>query len=231
MEEAVVRGFLTVSCGAALLLGSGMGSGAYGAAVNSTQPMGQETGGTAALQMVMARAELKDSINAKKVKQGQAIRAKLEENVKLSDGRELGRDTMLEGHVDQVQPSVKRSDSTVVVTFDKARLKDGTELPIKATLLSIWEAVSNPMAGQMAAPPASLPGTQMTTGGPPPPPSHNAAGMGGDGHTPVPGVELHSDLHEKTSGTFLSKRENVDVPGGSQMQFELVVIPKGVQYQ
>jgi len=234
--RAGVRQWVVLSAGAALVTAGGMVRSAYGAPMSPGE--GQDASGQPTLQMVMARAELKDGINAKKVKQGEAIRARLTDKVKLSNDHELEKDTILEGHVDQVQPSENKGDSTVVVTFDKALVKGGEELPIKATLLKIWEpqeAVSSGMSPQAAMPQGggpmqsgvSVSGTQETAHMPM---SMDVpqAGMA-QGGQPVRGVTLHSDLHEKSSATFTSSRRNVDVPSGTMMQFELVVIPAGAQ--
>jgi hypothetical protein len=161
--------------------------------------------------------------------------------VKLSDGRELERDTILEGHVDQVQASESKSDSTVVVTFDKALVRGGEELPIKATLLSMWEPQEGVSGG--TSPAAAMPGgsggpmaSSMSVSGTPEtahlPASMDVpqAGMA-QGRHPVPGVTVHSDIHEKSSATLTATHKNVNVPGGTQMQFELVIIPSGAQIQ
>lgn len=231
-----VRQGKVMSAGAALVMASGIMLTAHGAAINPAPA--QEDSGQPTLQMVMARAELKDGINAKKVKQGDAIRARLTDKVKLSNGHELESNTILEGHVDQVQPSENKGDSTVVVTFDKAMVKGGEELPIKATLLKIWEpqqGVSGGMSPQAAMPQGGGPmQSGVSVSGTPEtahiPMSMNVpeAGMP-QGAQPVRGVTLHSDLHEKSSATFTSTRRNVDVPSGTMMQFEMVVIPAGVQ--
>ena len=223
-----VRQCLVVSAGAAIVTMSAIV--AQGVAFDPGQAAG-ESGAQSAptLTMVAAQAELKDSINAKKAKQGEAIRARISETVKLSDGKELPADTILEGHVDQVQASEKKSNSTVVVTFDKARLKGGEELAIKATLLSIWEP-QEAVAGGGSGSGAPLPGGHM---------SQSGAGGGipsqmdvvSQGRQAVPGVSLHSDIHEKSSATFTAERRNVNVPSGTQMRFGLVVIPPGVKLQ
>jgi hypothetical protein len=239
--RAGFRQCVGMSAGAALMMMSSMMIAAHGATVNPpdpAQPQAAGESGQPTLQMVMARAELKDSINAKKAKQGDTIRARIKDNVELANGHQLAKDTILEGHVDQVQASDHKSDSTVVVTFDKALVKGGEELPIKATLLSIWEpqeGVSGGMSPQAAMPQGggpmqsgvSVSGTAET--------SHipmsmdvPQAGMP-QGSQKVPGVTLHSDIHEKSSATFTASRRNVDVPDGTQMKFELVVIPAGVQ--
>jgi hypothetical protein len=229
---------------------SGMMLAAHGATMNPVLPqVAGENGaqGQPSLQMVMARAELKNGIDARKAKQGDAIRARLLDKVKLSNGNELGRDTILEGHVDQVQPSENKGDSTVVVTFDKAQVKGGEELPIKATLVKIWEPQES-AAGSMS-PEGGMPqgggapssgGGSMQSNGKGPGTSDMSrpatsmdvpeAGMP-QGTQAVKGVTLHSDIHEKSSATFTSSRKNVDVPSGTQMLFEMVVIPAGVQIQ
>lgn len=237
--RAAVRQGMVLSAGAALVMMGSMGLRAHGATMN---PAAAGSGGQdqPKLQMVMARAELKDGINAKKAKPGEAIRARLMDKVKLSDGNDIPKDTILEGHVDEVQASEHKSDSKVVVTFDKAQLKGGEELPIKATLLKIWEPQQGVSGGM--SPAASMPGG---SGG------QMAGGMSvsgtAEGHLPmsmdvpqagmqpgaqgVHGVTLHSDIHEKSSATFTSEKRNVSVPDGTLMQFELVVIPKGVHIQ
>lgn len=236
-----VRQWVVMSAGAALVMLSGM-AGARGATMNPAQPQGGDSAqGQPTLQMMMARAELKDSINAKKAKQGEAIRARLMDKVKLSDGNDLPKDTILEGHVDQVQASEHKSDSTVVVTFDKARMKGGEELPIKATLVKMWEPQQGVSGGM--SPSATMPGgssgqmaSGMSVSGTPStanmPMSMDVpqAGMN-QGRQGVPGVMLRSDIHEKSSATLTANKKNVEVPDGTILEFELVVIPPGMHIQ
>ncbi|MGC2636742.1 MAG: hypothetical protein WA294_06165, partial [Acidobacteriaceae bacterium] len=47
----------------------------------------------------------------------------------------------------------------------------------------------------------------------------------------VPDVKLTSDIHQHTSATFTSTGKNVHVPGGTQMQMAIAVIPAGVRIQ
>jgi len=206
------------------------------------------------IQLVRAQASLDTTLDAKKAKQGEAVKAKLQQNVQIPNEEMLPMNTVLEGHVDQVQPSENKSDSTVVVTFDKAVLKGGKELSIKATVLQVSEpalmqqdvAAGSPPSGG-AAPMAS---PQAGGGG--------AAGGGAGANSPsapsipsqmdvpeansapqaqkkttggVPGVMLTSDIHQHTSATFTSKGRNVHVPDGTQMQMALAVIPPGVKMQ
>ncbi|HZZ41218.1 MAG TPA: hypothetical protein VFE06_18915 [Acidobacteriaceae bacterium] len=232
--RAAARHWVVLSAGAVLVIGISMTTAVHGATLTPANPaQSQAAGDTGAqgqpmLDMVAAQAELKDSINAKKLKDGEMIRARISEKLKFSNGKELPVDTILEGHVDQVQPSEKKSDSMVVVTFDKARLKGGEELPIKATLLSMWEPQEAVSGGMGSG--APLPGGQMSQSG-------GRAGLPSqtnvmsEGRQPVPGVKLHSDIHEKNSATFTAERQDVNVPSGTEMRFGLVVIPPGMHLQ
>lgn len=205
------------------------------------------------LQMVPAQVTLDHTLDAKKAKQGEPVTAKLQQNVQIPDAQALPRNTVLEGHVDQVQASENKGDSTMVVTFDKAKLKDGQELPIKATVI----AVSQPASMQQSS--AGAPGQPVSAGAPMSAPSGGGGGgpMGGGSSsgassTPsqpmnlpqaspgsqqqaqqngVPDVTLTSSIHDQSSATFTSKGRNVHVPDGTQMEVALTIIPAGVHLQ
>jgi hypothetical protein len=246
-----IRRVLATGAGIAL-------SGVIGAAAWAQSPTEADSGSQPQrkIQMVQAHAQLDNTLDTKKAKQGEAVTAKLEENVQVPDAQALPKNTVLEGHVDQVQASDHKSDSMMVVTFDKAKLKDGQELPIKATILAVTEPVSmQPMGG------GGVPASEGA-----PLPSSSPAGMGsGAGSSPsgsgpsgsspsapaaqpmnmpqassgpqqahqngVPDVTLKSDIHEHNSATFTSKGKNVHVPDGTQMQVALAIIPAGVKLQ
>lgn len=241
-----IRQSLAVGAAAALALCAG--AGAWAQADNS----GDATQQQHTLQMVPAQAQLDKTIDAKKAKQGDVVTAKLQQDVQIPNAQNLPKNTVLEGHVDQAQASEHKSDSTVVVTFDKARLKNGQELPIKATIVSITEPVmmQQNQAGAPdggGAPAASAPSSAPQAGGgaaggsarsaPEPPPSNmpqENAGQPGQQQTQhggVPGVTLKSDLHDQTSATFTSKGKNVHVPDGTQMEVAITIIPPGVKLQ
>jgi hypothetical protein len=217
---------------------------------SATQPRRQ-------IQMVQAQATLDSTLDAKKAKQGEAVSAKLEGNVQIPDAQALPKNTVLEGHVDQVQPSEHKSDSVVVVTFDKAKLKDGQELPIKATIIAVSEPAL--MQQQAAGGTLAISGPPMSSGAPtgggapagggsmgggsspsvpsapsPQPMNVPAAGSGSQRtaqQNGVPDVTLQSDIHQHSSATFTSKGRNVHVPNGTEMQVALAIIPPGVTLQ
>ena len=90
-----------------------------------------------AMQMVPAQASLAQTIDASKVQQGDQIKATLSEKVKLKNGTELPRGTELTGQVtvDQMQ-----NDGTykLALVFTNAQLKNGTVIPIKATIMRVY---------------------------------------------------------------------------------------------
>lgn len=242
-----VRQLLTTGAGAALIVAAGAAAGAQtqsSASGASAQP--QKT-----IQMVPALASLDHTLDAKKAKQGEPVTAKLQKDVKLSE-QELPKNTVLEGHVDQVEASEHKSDSTVVVTFDKAKLKSGTELPIKATVMQIAQPVS--MMQQPTGEPAgnAMPsggGGSMGSGGTPRGGGGSSSGAAapsepapqpmqasstqpsGPQQNGVPGVMLQSDIHQQASATFTAKGKNVHLPDGTQMDVALAVIPAGTRIQ
>jgi len=243
--HAFVRQLLAGGAGAALIVVAGLPAGAQsGDPAASAQP--QHT-----LQMVPALASLDHTLDAKKAKQGDPVTAKIQKDVKISQEQILPKNTVLEGHVDQVEPSVHRSDSTVVVTFDKAKLKSGEELPIKATVMEIAEPVSmmQQPAGESAGSGMPGGGGSMPSGGAPRgggaapstsqsepapqpmEPSSQPSAMQPAQRNGVPGVMLQSDIHQQASATFTSKGRNVHLPDGTQMDVALAVIPAGTQIQ
>ena len=200
----------------------------------------QDAGGgtTRQIQMVAAKAYLNKTLDSKKAKQGDPVTAKLQESVKIPDARELPNNTLLLGHIDQVQASEKKSDSSVQVTFDKAQLKDGTQIPIKATVMQISPPLTGaPFQQEGAAvsgptgPAGSAPGGAPHGGSP--------SSISPTGADPIPdqaqeglnGVTLQSDIHEPASATFHAKGKNVHLAEGTQMQFALAVVPPNASVQ
>lgn len=218
-------------------------------AVNGTQQPAQRN-----IEMVSAKAELQKGLNAKKLKQGETVTAKLEQTVNLPNEPALEKNTLLQGQVDSVQASQNHSNSTVTVTFTQAKLKDGTVLPLKVTVMRVNEPQDNmggmggpgganaePAAGPGPGGPASASGTP-SPGGPPRAKADEASvpmntpepapsGVGSTQNNGVPGVALQSDIHGSASATFVSKGRNVEVPGGTEMQLAIAAIPKGDQAQ
>lgn len=89
---------------------------------------------------VPAKALLTDYLSSNWTKAGDPVKARLVGNVQLTDGTVLSRGTVLLGRVDQVESSAHGSNGTITLTLDHAKLKNGTVLPIKATIVKVAEA-------------------------------------------------------------------------------------------
>jgi hypothetical protein len=83
-------------------------------------------------------AELSKSIDAKKVKAGDKIEAKVTMDL-LSHGQiVVPRDSRVTGHVTEAKPRSKESpESTVGIAFDHISLKNGRELSLRTTVQAI----------------------------------------------------------------------------------------------
>lgn len=156
--------------------------------------------GTDAGQLVTANAELQTSINAKTAKVGDLITAKLTSSVRIPGLGELPRNTVLLGHIDQVQPAENNGTSTVVLTFDKAQPKHGQLIAIKATILGVYPD------GAPLLPPALDPPYKAT-----------------QEPTTKHGYRLTSDVQDSNSGVLRAKGKNVRVEPRTEL--ELAMMP------
>lgn len=211
-------------------------------AVAQTAPPSQSP-----IQLVGVRAVLDKTIDARKVKQGDPVIAKPEVKIQIADGVDLETNSKLLGRVDSVQPSANKSDSTVAVTFDRAQLKDGREIRIKATILWIGQPPSqlNPTVVSAAAD-RTTPGVGVgagMTGTPPeqgyqgseiagPPKRHHDQPTAASPPTGVfsqtdalPGIDFASDIRKPESGSFHAQRHNVHIAAGTVFAFALAALP------
>lgn len=165
------------------------------------------------LNLVSANAELTHALNAKSARQGQSVTAKLTSNVKTEGQTELPKGTLLMGKVDQVQNAYSNGDkSKISIVFNEARLSNGREVPIKATLLAAY-------------PPVPYSVTQST----------NAYMMVQRHHIPndqkvqqdagtLNHVMMKSSVQSHVSGVFLSKKHNINLRRGTR--FQLAIAPE-----
>ena len=88
-------------------------------------------------------ALLEKIVHPKKVKVGDAVVARTTEFTKLKDGTELPKGTHIYGKVTEIKIKAdKEGPSKLGLLFDKAQLKDGTEVPVMMALVSVaprWE--------------------------------------------------------------------------------------------
>jgi len=174
----------------------------------------QDTVTTHSVKMIMVQADLTKTLDAKKTEVGDPVTVKLVYEANFSDGTTLPRNTALTGHVDRVQASEKKSDSLIQITLDKALLRGGKVIPIKATIMKLHVLVS-PFAsiqggdsGTSLSPDSAAPGAARTeqTGG-------------------INGVTLQSDVEQPYSAIFQSSRRNVRLSGGTEMDIAVGELP------
>jgi len=128
----------------------------------------------AQVQAANVSAELTKRIDSRKAKVGDEINAKTVEEAKLPDGTDLPKGTKLVGNVVDVKAKSKGENSShLVLSLNRAVLKDGHEVPIRAAVTSMTAPAVNAgmdMAGggggsAMAAPSAGGGGSSTGTGG------------------------------------------------------------------
>jgi len=100
-------------------------------------------------------AEILSAIDVKKAHAGDTFRARLWEDVRMDGKIVLPKKTVLTGHIVEAHPRTKDDpESRLSVAFDKAILKDGTELPLQGVVENVQlsamaaEAAQNISAAQ-----------------------------------------------------------------------------------
>ncbi|MHB1673699.1 MAG: hypothetical protein ACYCSP_05560 [Acidobacteriaceae bacterium] len=163
------------------------------------------------LKLVSANAELTQGLNTKSSRQGQTVTAKLTANVTTAGSAgsmELPKGTMLMGTVEQVQPG-NGNKSEISIVFNEARLKDGREIPIKATLLGAYPSASVYSSGGLGSylpiQPRLIPSDEKVLQDP------GALGN----------VTMKSAVQSDVSGTFLSKKNSIKLSRGTQLQLAI----------
>lgn len=93
-------------------------------------------GAASAQTLAGVNATLDHNLDSKKAAVGQSITAKLDSSVKTTDGIDLPRGTELIGKVAAVTNDQK--NTSISLLFTTAKLKDGKEIPIKATVIGAY---------------------------------------------------------------------------------------------
>jgi hypothetical protein len=150
------------------------------ASARSEQTEAQLAAGTAIL------GELNSGLDSKKLKAGDTVTAHTTEAMKSADGRTImPRGTKLEGHVTQAEARSKGGNaSTLGIQFDKATLKDGTEIALNVVIQAMApRQFSGPVGGGDDSSPRAIGTTQTSPMGgnhaPPPNSSPQSADGGG----------------------------------------------------
>jgi hypothetical protein len=199
------------------------------------------------IRLVGVRATLDKTLDARKAKEGDAVTARPEAKIHIAEGIDIETNSRLVGHVDTVETSTGNDDSEITVTFDKVQLKDGRQIPIKATILWIGQPPSLLNPTEVSAPAdRTTPGVGVGAGmsGMPPTQGYQGAEIAGlpkyHRDTPaaappptgvfsqpnaIPGVSFASDIRKPESGSFTAVDHNVRIPGGTVFAFALAATP------
>jgi hypothetical protein len=157
-----------------------------------------------AVRMVPAQAVLDKTLDARKIRSGQKFQATLSDKVKLKDGTELPRGTVLVGTVaaDDMHTS---GNSRLALRFTVARLKDGKTVPILATIVGIFPSGSPNDEDAGFWTPKTLKIDQLGA---------------------ESGVDMHSRIDGNNSAVFVAaKKDDVKLSGGSEIALAIGAHP------
>ena len=164
--------------------------------------------------------QLTKSIDAKKVKTGDEVVAKVTQDMKNNEGEVIvAKDTKVLGHVTEAQPrSKEQKESQVGIAFDRAVTKDGNEMQMPMSIQAIiGPQNNNPNGGAGQAP-------QEASAGRAPGSAGKTSGMGGS--TPPPtaspsaGGEQASDTQTGSNARPPITAQTQGVVGISNLKLE-----------
>ena len=186
-----IKAIITLSIAAAL--------GLPALAQTTTAPL---PGTHEAMRMVPAQVALASDLDAGKVAPGYQFRAIVSSNVRLESGAELPHGTLLLGTVSTDDMNLD-GNSKLAVRFTQAVLKNGTTIPIKATIVGAYK----PMDVTDVTP---APGKQV-------PNNWNDGTLKVDEIGVSKDVDLHSSIASQNSGVFVGTNNHaVKLPAGSE---------------
>ncbi|MGB9031804.1 MAG: hypothetical protein WCC27_16905, partial [Acidobacteriaceae bacterium] len=93
-------------------------------------------GAASAQSLVGVNTRLDRTLDSKSAATGQVVTAKLDGTVTTADGTKLPKGTELIGKVGDVKNA--KGAASVSLVFTSAKLKDGKEIPVKATVLAAY---------------------------------------------------------------------------------------------
>jgi hypothetical protein len=178
------------------------------------QSVSQDTSSTAvagqqeAMQMVAATSELLQTIDAGKIESGSQFKVRLAETVHLNNGPELHSGTILVGTV--TKDGEQSGAPKLTLRFTQATLKDGTAVPIKATIVGVARPNTNDLNGNSVTP-----GNQE-------PNSWTSETLQVEQPNAASHVDLDSEIASDDSGVFTS-RDNQDVKIKAGTELKLAV--------
>lgn len=181
-------------------------------------------------------AELSKSVNSKKAKLGDPVKATLTQDVIAHGKVVIRRGSKLVGHVTEAQPrSKEEQESRLGVVFDKAELKGGGEIDFSAVLRALAPplrigAVDKPdMMGPPMVAPVNQSGPQPMSNGPSSSGSNSLSkGAGNPAGNPgtTPNQAARAAQYSATTSAY-SAQEGAMMGGGSRGVFGMPGIKLG----
>ena len=152
----------------------GVGTVAQTQTSGQTNPAANAEGGATLASGTAINAELSSSVDSKKAKPGDTVKAKVTEPATSNGQTVLPKGTQLLGHVTEASARAKGgNESALGIKFDKAVLKSGEEVPLNVSV----QALASEPAGTTSNGPGyvgpaggpgsggGMPGTGMSGGG------------------------------------------------------------------
>lgn len=176
------------------------------------------------VRMTIVVANVDKGVDSKKAKPGDLFTAKVVTGTTLNDGTAVSPGSVLEGHVDSATKSEHHGNSTLVLTIDKLKLKNGNVIPVKAVIMQVssFEGAIGTGGGQNTGP---FENNKTDS-------SMMNSSLGGQGSSsgphPVPGLTVSNSQNEQNSGTLTQERENVSLSSENQLQVAVAVLPKNL---
>jgi hypothetical protein len=164
----------------------------------------------AAKKMVSAEAVFTTEIDSRKTQPGAEFQAKLLKKVRLENGPELPVGTLLVGKIvsDDTQSA---GLAKLALKFTQANLKNGQTVPIRATIVNVYNVPDSIEASQYGAAAVSESWDHQTTAI--------------DQIDVLSGVDLHSSIGSSNSGVFVSTKKN-DIKLSKSVGVELAMAPQ-----
>jgi hypothetical protein len=170
-----------------------------------------------ALKMVPAQVALLHTLDAAKLQTGAIFQAQLVQKIHLSDGTILPSGTILLGEIAQDDMNVA-GNSRLALRFTQARIKNGQDIPIRATIVDVQSPADMDTSGHVVTPGQQEPNlwTPQTL-------QVNQIDV-------TPGVDLHSSIASHNSGVFATtKKKDVQLRSGTELS--LAIAPAGQSAQ
>ncbi len=163
------------------------------------------------MENTTAVVQLTHAFDARRAAPGEVIQTRLTGTVRLADGTKLEGGSWLTAKV--VRDVAQPDNVQLVLRFTEVRLKNGTVIPIKATIVNVATYVGDTYGDNSGYDSLLVP-VKMSN----PKDRIDVIGI-------MKGVDMHSRVSSPNSGMFVSKtRDDLKLPDGTE--FELAMSPR-----